>query len=150
MKRAAGIFRGSGTDPYGLLFCLRRQHTSCVSGVTVVILFVMKQYVVDELRPLDYEKIQRALNDRFGPPEMGSLYWIPLATEQLSPLQHAHRDCRPFYFAVQLEAGSLACELLVRTRERVRCECMGYATGQQRDWLIALVDRILEENAIVA
>ena len=39
----------------------------------------MKQYVVDEIRPADYEKIKAYLDAEFGPAEMGGIYWVPVA-----------------------------------------------------------------------
>ncbi|MFZ1199649.1 MAG: hypothetical protein WAO07_05725 [Desulfobacterales bacterium] len=104
----------------------------------------MKQYVIDELRSTDYDKLKAGLAERFGPPELGGVYWIPLEPEHLSATQRSHDDCRPFYFAVELQDQSLACELLVRTRQRVRCACIAYATHAQRNWIIALIDDILD------
>ncbi len=104
----------------------------------------MKQYVIDELRPADYDKLRALLAERFGPPELGGVYWIPLEPEHFSAMQRSHGDCRPFYFAVELKDQSLTCELLVRTRQRVRCDCIAYATHAQRNWIVAVIDDILE------
>ena len=108
----------------------------------------MKQYVVDEIRPDDYEKIKAYLNKEFGPPEMGGVYWIPVAVEVLNNRQNAHSQCQPHYFALDLEPDRLACELLVRTRNRIRCDCIGYATERQRNWLVNVVDAIFEKLGI--
>jgi hypothetical protein len=105
----------------------------------------MKQYVIDELRPADYEKLKSSLDERFGPPDLGGVYWIPLEQKHLSDTQSSHGDCQPFYFAVELQERSMACELLVRTRERVRCSCIAYATRPQRNWVIQMLDDILDE-----
>jgi hypothetical protein len=43
----------------------------------------------------------------------------------------------------------LACELLVRTQNRVRCDCIGYATEEQFSWLIALIDDIFNRLQII-
>jgi len=47
----------------------------------------MKQYVVDQLRYPDYEKLKGFLDQTYGAAAMGSIYWIPLALELLSPVQ---------------------------------------------------------------
>jgi len=105
----------------------------------------MKQYFIDELRPTDYEKLKSSLDERFGPPNLGGVYWIPLEPKHLSDMQAAHGDCQPFYFAVELQERSMACELLVRTRQRVRCSCIAYATRSQRNWVIQVFDDIFDE-----
>ena len=108
----------------------------------------MKQYVIDELRPEDYHKVRRYLDDHYGPVEMGAIYWVPLAEEVLSEIQQQHTDCQPFYVAIELQQDQLALELLVRTKNKMRCECMSYATEQQRNGIIELIDSILDKLGI--
>ncbi len=105
----------------------------------------MKQYVIDELRPDDYRKIKTYLDKKFGPGALGAVYWVPLAPDHYSEVQKEHTNCQPFYFAIDLEPNMIACELLIRTRARVRCNCMSYATKIQRNWLIGLIDHMLEK-----
>jgi hypothetical protein len=65
-----------------------------------------------------------------------------------SEMQKAHNECQPFYFALELLPDRLACELLVRSQQRIRCHCIQYATESQRNWLIQSVDDVLEKLAI--
>jgi hypothetical protein len=104
----------------------------------------MKQYVIDELRPADQEKIKTYLDENYGPCELGGVYWIPLDPQYLSETQSEHTACQPFYFALELLPHALACELLVRTRERVRCGCIAYADQRQREWIMELIDTMFE------
>jgi hypothetical protein len=104
----------------------------------------MRQYVIDELRPEDYTRIKAYLDDTFGEDKMEGLYWVPLDEDYLSDVQGAHGGCKPFYFAIEIGPTALACELLVRTRNRIRCDCIGYATERQRNWLVDRVDAIFE------
>jgi hypothetical protein len=108
----------------------------------------MKQYVVDQLRYVDCEKIKGYLDQRFGTASMGGVYWVPIDTELLSPVQSGHAECRPFFAAIELQTDRLSMELLVRTRSRIRCECIAYATDAQRDWLLRLVDDMLVQLEI--
>ncbi len=108
----------------------------------------MKQYVVDELRPGDYSKIMSYLGEKLGVAEMPGLYKLPLSDAHLTDTQAAHTQCQPFYFAIDLEPTRMACELLVRTDKRLRCDCMGYATDAQRSWLIRFTDAMLHNLAI--
>ncbi len=108
----------------------------------------MKQYVIDEIRLQEYEKIKAYLDMNFGDPEIGGIYWIPLDAGILTDTQKAHADCQPFYFAIDLAEGRMTCELLVRTKNRIRCDCIAYATQEQHSWLIRLVDAMFEQLEI--
>ncbi|MBW2177680.1 MAG: hypothetical protein JRH03_12160 [Deltaproteobacteria bacterium] len=108
----------------------------------------MKQYVVDEIRAPDHEKIKTYLDEAFGSSEMGGIYWVPIAGNLLNDVQCAHATCQPYVFALDLEPDRLTCELLVRTRNRIRCDCIGYATESQRNWVISVVDAMFEKLEI--
>jgi len=109
----------------------------------------MKQYVIDELRPKDYENLKVYLEENFGSSGLRDIYWIPIEEKLLTSVQAEHVECQPFYFALALETNFLACELLVRTKSNVRCSCMAYATQLQRDWLISRVDSIFTQLNII-
>jgi hypothetical protein len=108
----------------------------------------MKQYVIDELRPQDCLKLKAYLENRFGSSVIAGIYWIALEDSILTDVQSAHDGCRPHYFALDLGENRLACELLVRTQSRMRCDCMGYATETQRNWLVRLIDDIFADLEI--
>jgi len=78
------------------------------------------------------------------------LYWKAIATDLLTEHQASHAQCTPHYFAWILEANQLTCELLVRTKARMRCDCMGYATETQRNWMIRQTDAIFDELGLKA
>ncbi len=109
----------------------------------------MKQYRVDELRPKDYERIKGYLDKHFGSPQMEGVYWVPLAPDLLDQVQAAHVDCQPFYFAVVLEPTVISFELLIRTRKRIRCDCIHYVNEEQRDYIIGFADSIFERLKIL-
>jgi hypothetical protein len=108
----------------------------------------MKQYVIDELRPADYEKLKAYLNDAYGPACLNGIYWIPMDPAMLTDVQNEHAECHPYYVAIELDRNRLACELLVRTKNRVRCHCIDYATGRQRAYVIELIDHIFDQLEI--
>ncbi len=108
----------------------------------------MKQYVIDELRYIDYEKLKAYLDEHFAVAQFDELYWVPLGDALLDTVQKEHDTCRPHYFALELFPDRLVCELLVRTQQHVRCQCIQYATREQRDWLIDLMDGILGKLGI--
>ena len=110
----------------------------------------MKQYVIDELRLADHEKIKMYLDEHFGPADLGDIYWIPVDPDLYDETQLSHDECRPFYFTIHLSSTSLIVELLVRTKNRIRCDCIQYATQDQFFWLIRFVDTMIESLEITA
>lgn len=108
----------------------------------------MKQYVIDQLRPADYEAVKAYLDENFSSSNVEGIYWIPLDQDILTGVQAEHARCQPFYFAVDLEQNFMASELLVRTKNKMRCSCMGYATEKQRNWIIQLADSIFDKLKI--
>jgi hypothetical protein len=110
----------------------------------------MKQYVIDELRPEDHGKIKAYLDEHFGPADIGEIYWIPVDPELYDEKQLSHDECRPFYFTIHLSSVSLIAELLVRTKNKIRCGCIQYATQDQFFWLIRFVDAIIERLEIIS
>jgi hypothetical protein len=108
----------------------------------------MKQYLIDELRLEDHEKIKAYLDEHIKTSPMAGLYWILLEKDLLTGIQAAHPDCGPHYFALELHEDRLACELLVRAEQSIRCNCICYASKEQRDGLIEYIDAILEKLEI--
>ena len=110
----------------------------------------MKQYVVDEIRPDDFSVLKSYLDEYYGPAPLDGIYRVPLAPAFYSECQRAHTDCAPFYFALELKSDALICEFLVRSDNRIRCDCIANASPDQRNWLIELVDSIFDRLSIVA
>ena len=61
--------------------------------------------------------------------DLDGLYWKPVDEALLTRHAGGPIHCEPLFFTLTLTPESLACELLVRTRNRMRCDCMGYATN---------------------
>ncbi|MCE5243268.1 MAG: hypothetical protein LLF99_08735 [Desulfobacteraceae bacterium] len=104
----------------------------------------MKQYVIDQLRESDYERIRDFLNESAEKTALEDLYRVELPENLYSPVQAEHGSCRPYYFAVSLDRNQVAFELLVRSREVIRCNCIAYALPVQRDYIIGYADRMLD------
>jgi hypothetical protein len=108
----------------------------------------MKQYVIDELRPGEYERIKNHLEAACGPAELSGIFWLALDPSVYTEIQAAHTECQPFYAALRLSEQAVAVEFLIRTRSRVRCDCMAYATAAQTAWLMERLDAMLAELGI--
>ncbi|VEN73759.1 conserved hypothetical protein [Candidatus Desulfarcum epimagneticum] len=108
----------------------------------------MRQYVIDEMRLDDFDRVKAHLDKRFEASEVEGVYWIELDEDVLSDEQKRHRECRPHCFAVELTPGALSVELLVRSKTFLKCACMAYADPRQRRWLMDRVDAIFEKLEI--
>ena len=108
----------------------------------------MKQFIIDELRPAEYEKLKKFLDNKYDVSALEGIYWLPIAPEVLSGIKAKHKDCQPFYFAFDLEHDRIIFELLVRTKTRVKCACIGYATESQCTWLIRQMDEVFAQLEI--
>jgi len=115
----------------------------------MVVYMAMKQYVIDGLRPNDYNELKKYSDEHFEVSSLGGIYWVVLPEDILTPMQKVHKDCRPHIFALMLENDSLSVELLVRIKTSIKCDCMGYANAEQREWLLRKIDLILEELEIL-
>jgi hypothetical protein len=104
----------------------------------------MKQYVIDELRPLDYTIIKSFLDEKLSSSGLQGLYKLPVDLKTLTDVQLNHTQCHPYYFAIELTPQRIACELFVRSDQKIRCGCMGYATEIQRNWLIQFTETMLD------
>lgn len=110
----------------------------------------MKQYVIDELRAEDYEKLKAYSDKTFGTTEINGIYRLTLDKEFLSDIQREHEsECGPFYLALELELQKFTCELLVRPKNRIRCNCFEYANETQRNHIISIVDNIFKQLEII-
>jgi hypothetical protein len=105
----------------------------------------MKQYVIDQLRTSDYEQIQGFLERTAEGTGVEGIYWVHLPVELYSKIQTEHSKCQPYYFAINLNWNDVSFELLIRSRQVIRCGCIAYATSPQRDYIIHFADRMIEE-----
>ncbi len=120
----------------------------CIVQGTMLISLPMKQYVIDGLTLKDYTALKDYLDSHLESAPIGGIYWLEVDPESLSPVQAEHRDCGPHVFGLMLEESYLSCELLVRIKTNIKCDCMGYATKDQRDWLVDWTDAVLEKLSI--
>ena len=105
----------------------------------------MKQYVIDQLRESDFLKLEDYLGNNSEAGELPGIYWIPLPESLLETTQLEHPDCQPFYFAANLDLNAVSFELLIRTRSRLRCACIQYASQKQRDYILDYADGLFEK-----
>jgi len=113
----------------------------------------MRQYMLDEIARNDIPRVREYLNEHAIAASLQDIWWVNLPEDLLSSDQFEHRDCRPFRFAVEVgepEVGDsfVRFEMLIRSQQTMRCACIGYATRQQRDFILGFADRLVEELAL--
>ena len=105
----------------------------------------MRQYLLDEIKRSDYQRLHDYLNEHAQASGLQDIWWVDLPTDLLSPEQFEHQDCQPFRFAIELGDDFVRVEFLIRSRNTMRCSCIGYATRQQRDFILAFTDRLVDD-----
>jgi hypothetical protein len=104
----------------------------------------MKQYVIDQLRWNDYEGVKGYLDAHGEKTVMDGVYWVEVPERLYTAVQSEHVQCQPYYFAVNLAFDRVDFELLIRSRQIMRCNCIAYAVPEQRDYIIGFADEMLE------
>ncbi len=102
----------------------------------------MKQYVIDELQPGEIAKIVAYLENHCDQGGLQNIFWLEIPRDILTAVQAGHDSCGPHCSAVEVHSDKVVFELLVRGRKRIRCECVGYATRPQRDFIIDFADNL--------
>ncbi len=110
----------------------------------------MQQYIVDELRGNEIERIIAYLKRSCEKSALDNLFWLELPDDILTPLQYEHRDCRPFCIGIEVAEDKVIFEMLVRSRQKLRCSCISYASNQQRQFILNFADTLLKESDIKA
>lgn len=108
----------------------------------------MRQYLLDELRRPDIPRIRDYLHEHARASGLEDIWWVELADDLLNETQQAHTQCRPFVFGIELGKDFLKFEFLIRSRQTMRCPCIGYATREQRDFILAFADRLVRDLSL--
>jgi hypothetical protein len=108
----------------------------------------MRQFVIDELSPMERDNIDSYLKRSIKRGPMIGLYWIQLPDDLLSPTQRDHKEHSPFHLAVELTNTSVTFELLVRSQVNLHCSCIAHATPVQRQFVLDFIDRMVTEELI--
>ena len=109
----------------------------------------MRSYRIDDLTPEDVQAVKARLDALELGAGMEGVYWLPVGTAHLSPLQQEHTDtCGPHVMALEVEEDFLQLELLVRARNTLRCGCMHYAAPELQRHMMDYVDGLLRELRI--
>ncbi len=110
----------------------------------------MRQFVIDELSPMERDNIDSYLKRTIKQGPMIGLYWMELPPDLHSSAQQGHEEHSPFYLAVEVTGSAVKFELLVRSRYNLHCSCIAHATAAQRQFVLDFIDRMLTTEMIKA
>ncbi len=68
--------------------------------------------------------------------------------EDSRELSDINKSCGPHVFGLEVEEDSLRMELLVRAKNRMRCDCVHYAGPELRASMIAWLEQMLTDLGI--
>ena len=111
----------------------------------------MRQFVIDELSPMERDNIDSYLKRSIKRGPMIGLYWIELPGDLLSAAQHDHnKEHGPYHLAVELTNTAVKFELLVRSQVNLHCSCIAHATPVQRQFILNFIDKMVTEELIAS
>jgi hypothetical protein len=110
----------------------------------------MRQLLINELSRDETGKVKDFLQTNSRPGGLDGIYWLQLPAALLAAAQIGHESCGPFAFAIEAGEDFVSFELLVRSESNLHCDCTCYPTLEQRAYLLAFMDRLLQEQGIKA
>ena len=111
----------------------------------------MRSYYIDEFVPGELERLAERLDSMGLSAGMENLYWLPVSENLLTPIQKTHVcECGPYAMALEILDGVVRLELLVRARNKLRCDCVAYAELQLVSHMIFYLHGLLDELKIMS
>ena len=111
----------------------------------------MRQFVIDELSPMECDNIDSYLKRSLKHGPMIGLYWLQLPDDLLSPTQQEHKEEHgPFHLAIEVTNKAVKFEFLVRSQVNLHCSCIAHATAIQRQFVLDFIDQMLSEELITS
>lgn len=109
----------------------------------------MRSYLIQEINTQDMLKIIEGITPKAYKVPMDNLFWIVLPDNLLTPEQKKHSDrCGPHYLALETGEDWVKLELLIRCEQKIRCDCISYATPEQREYMIDFLDKIIRNQDV--
>lgn len=109
----------------------------------------MRQFVIDELSPMERDNIDSYLKRTIKRGPMIGLYWLQVPEDLLSLTQLEHREQHgPYHLGVELTNTAVKFELLVRSQVNLHCHCIAHATAAQRQFVLDFIDKMVTEEFI--
>ncbi|WP_028575155.1 hypothetical protein [Desulfonatronovibrio hydrogenovorans] len=109
----------------------------------------MRSYLIQEINNQDMPRIlEKIKQEAFESPVEG-LFWLALPGHLLSSEQSSHSaDCGPHYMALETGPDWIKLELLIRCKQKIRCDCICYALPEQREHMINFLDQLIRNQDV--
>ena len=104
----------------------------------------MRQFLVDEIPHRQMEAIEDYLKKKTIASGLEKIFWLEIPEDLLSPIQYEHKGCGPHYLAIELGQDFLKFEFLVRSRKRLRCDCVQYVSPAQEIFLLNFARTLIQ------
>ena len=105
----------------------------------------MRQFLIDEIPCRQMEAVKIYLKEKAVSSGLEEIFWLEIPEGLLSPIQEEHRACGPHYLAIETGQNFLKFEFLVRCRQRLRCDCLQYATPDQEAYLMSFAHSLIQD-----
>lgn len=109
----------------------------------------MRSYMIQDITPRDMDTITTHLKETGYKSPLDGIFWLPLPESLLGKAQQEHNSqCSPYYLALELGQDWLRLEFLVRSEQRLRCDCIMYADPRQREAMMEFLDELIRNRDI--
>ena len=105
----------------------------------------MRQFLVDEIPRREMEAIKLYLKGKAVSTGLEEIFWLEIPERLLSPIQVEHQACGPHYLAIETGRNFVKLEFLVRCGQRLRCDCVQYATPDQEAFLMSFAHSLIQD-----
>jgi len=107
----------------------------------------MRSYLIEDFYPEHQAKVLDRLKDKGLSGPLDGIFYLPVPEELLTDVQREHAgECGPHIFVLEaVDESTLKLELLVRAQKKLRCECVVYATAQQREYILGFLDDFIRQ-----
>ena len=108
----------------------------------------MKWYLIDEINKTELAAVKDYLKQHMLRSGLENVLWLQLPDLHYNVLQKTHRECAPFYIAVELGNEWVRYELFVRSMNTMGCECCSFCTQSQMEWVITEAEKMFSDLKI--
>lgn len=110
----------------------------------------MRNYLIEDIIDDNISTIENQLKAEGYAGPIDDIYYLPIPESLLTDEQKEHcKDCGPYFLGLEvihdLSGNALKMELLVRAHNKLRCSCVAYCTQEQRNYMLDLIDTLIQE-----
>ena len=108
----------------------------------------MRSLLIDEIISADMVKIDNFLKKNTMASDLSDIFWVKIPDDLLSATQYQHHQCQPHVFAIELSSDKIKLEFFIRSLTSLNCQCNGYCTIQQRDFILNFAQNMIDRLSL--